>query len=683
MGMLEIRTRQERLGNLGRTMSPDFRNGAAEAARAAGDAWAAAGRAARDAGDGLMSIAVTLGRVAEHDHRVRYDAFLADAREEFDAWMRGDGSAENPGKINEKVEDPARWAQEISARWGEVTRRHRERHGITDHEWESEVKEMVRPYGDQWTGRVLARALQVREHNALVSAQANVNADEALLSGGDGSPEVYRAYARHVEALLDAQGVTDPDARAAKRRTFALKQCEEGVKAFIVRKAREADDAAGAGGAKAGERVFDEAIAALGEAKDGKAFFPPNAVEEVRGADGRPAQVNIIRRWADGADMGAFAKAAADDLRRAKERWAARERANAIEGNRNAYDGWLARNAQTMLDLRDPKKSTDTANGLNYEGFCAEVDADTRLTPKQRTSIKGEYRSMIEYREKHDAALRKHMDEVAASREKDRSEYGWFKEDGEFVPASAFPAESDGKAYGEFNRESSVWQDPKVAMAKLEAARMTGRLSQADYRAYHSYGAMLMDDAAKRWWFENYGKLDLEGLARAGYGREDTDRATRKYREKNASAYPSANGVFARNKGAGVALYRSAADFVADSLSRNGDGTESLVTADTLVKVYDTVRRLARAGVDPSEAVRAILSPALQEGIDRDLKERLGDPEYFKKVVEDFRTFGTHFTDDAIDGAAAGSGTNWYRDRGQAVTDSLRRQGRVKVVQEK
>lgn len=350
MGMLEIRTRQERLGNLGRTMSPDFRNGAAEAARAAGDAWAAAGRAARDAGGGLMSLAVTLGRVAEHDHRVRYDAFLADAREEFDAWMRGDGSAENPGKINEKVEDPARWAQEISARWGEVTRRHRERHGITDHEWESEVKEMVRPYGDQWTGRVLARALQVREHNALVSAQANVNADEALLSGGDGSPEVYRAYARHVEALLDAQGVTDPDARAAKRRAFALRQCEEGVKAFIVRKAREADDAAGAGGAKAGERVFDEAIAALGEAKDGKAFFPPNAVEEVRGADGRPAQVNIIGRWADGADMGAFAKAAADDLRRAKERWAG-ERAARERADRAAVVEGFTRRELEMRDI--------------------------------------------------------------------------------------------------------------------------------------------------------------------------------------------------------------------------------------------------------------------------------------------------------------------------------------------
>jgi hypothetical protein len=127
---------------------------------------------------------------------------------------------------------------------------------------------------------------------------------------------------------------------------------------------------------------------------------------------------------------------------------------------------------------------------------------------------------------------------------------------------------------------------------------------------------------------------------------------------------------------------------VADTLEhdgykeRSGWENESLVPIETLPKVYDTVLRLAKAGVDPADAVRAILQPAIEEGLRRDLNERLSDPDYFTSIVSNFRAHGTHFFGDSTKQTADG-GANWYADRAQSVTANLARQGRVKPKDEK
>ena len=223
-----------------------------------------------------------------------------------------------------------------------------------------------------------------------------------------------------------------------------------------------------------------------------------------------------------------------------------------------------------------------------------------------------------------------------------------------------------------------AWETYK---AQIEAASLTGRLSRADYERYRKYGEMLMDKDAQTWWYKNYGKFDIPGLTVNSYGEEDVGRVVRKARAKQN--YSSATGIFAANRNVAKG-YKSAADFVADTLKQDKEaGSETLVPIETLPKVYETVRRFARAGVDPADAVRAILQPAIQEGIRRDLDERLSSPDYFRKVVEDFRTYGTHFTGQMLDEAASGRGTNWYADVEQFKTDSLRRQGRVKVEAKK
>ena len=349
-----------------------------------------------------------------------------------------------------------------------------------------------------------------------------------------------------------------------------------------------------------------------------------------------------------------------------------------VEVNRRDYDACLAEVGEIELDLLSPQKVAQTGNGLNYDKFCEDLAArHPTLSKEQSVAIRKQYRQLCTYFDKYTADLAKHNKAVADKENKRNSQYGWFKEDGSFVPATAFPKDSDGDSMKEFNEESAVWQNPKNAMARLEAARMTGRLSEADYKRYYAYGTMMMDKEAQNWWFKNYGKFDIHGLTRTEYGETDVKRDIRKSRERGN--YSAASGIFAANRGVGKA-YGSAADFVADTLENDReDGNETLVPLDVLPKVYDTVRRFARAGVDPADAVRAILQPALQEGIRRDITERLSDPDYFNAVIEDFKTYGTHFTDEANANAAAGTGVNWRADRNQAVTDNLVRQKRVTV----
>lgn len=334
------------------------------------------------------------------------------------------------------------------------------------------------------------------------------------------------------------------------------------------------------------------------------------------------------------------------------------------------------------LNLLDPKKVAAAGNSLNYEAYCEDLAKNHHgLTEAQSVALRKEYRALCSYYDKYENDLAKYQ--AAQAREKEQ--YGFF-EGGIFHPASAFPENSDTSSLDEFNTASSVWQDPKSAMAKLEAARMTGRLSRADYIAYKKHGQMLMNDEAKTWWYKMYGKFDIPGLTGAEYGEENVSRDIRKLRGKKN--YTAASGIYAANKGTSAKLYHSAADFVADTLEhdgykeRSGWENESLVPIETLPKVYDTVLRLAKAGVDPADAVRAILQPAIEEGLRRDLNERLSDPDYFTTIVSNFRAHGTHFFGDSTKQTADG-GANWYADRAQSVTANLARQGRVKPKDEK
>lgn len=340
------------------------------------------------------------------------------------------------------------------------------------------------------------------------------------------------------------------------------------------------------------------------------------------------------------------------------------------EAGRRAFDARRVEMGRLELDCADPEKAGASLRALDYGRYERELSEDASLTDAQRVSLLSDYRKLCEYRDRYDADLKAHQAKAAAALERDRSEHGWVREDGAFVPASAFPKSTEYGADREFNEESAAWQNPKTALARLEAARMTGRLSEADYRRWYAYGTMLMDRDAQTWWFRNYGKFNLEGLAKLAYGDGDVGRAVKEARRRDA-LYSSKEGLYYLRPGQARRPQMDAASFVADTLRLDRDGSEALVPMELLPKVYDTVRRFARAGVDPADAVRAILQPALEDGLRRELADRLSSPDYFRAVVEDFRARGTRFVAPMVDDAAAGRSANWKADRDQAVTGEL------------
>lgn len=321
---------------------------------------------------------------------------------------------------------------------------------------------------------------------------------------------------------------------------------------------------------------------------------------------------------------------------------------------------------ELTLGLKDSKKVAEAGNKLNYDAYCADLAArHPNLTQEQSVKLRGEYQRICKFYDKYVEDRRKFE-------ETHDSQYGYVREDGVFVPASAFPKQSERAAQDEFAETNAIWQNPQTAMARLEAARMTGRLDEADYRRAYAYGTMRMSDDAARWWDANVGKI--KELQVAQYGVEKPDGAARKHRKEHANDVKAAGGLYATKRGVAKSFGYSA-DFVADALAADEDGGEELVPPETLEKVYDTVRRLAANGVDPADACRAILQPAIKAGVDRDLRERLTDPDYFNKVVEDYRRFGTHFTETANANAAAGRGTNWYADVNQTTGKTLVKRG--------
>ncbi len=456
-----------------------------------------------------------------------------------------------------------------------------------------------------------------------------------------------------------------------RRRVLSL--YDESLKNFRLNRVKALADAAATGQGLGGftpEQCLDKALEMTFVMNGAGLGFDPKTGKKVAAGDGGPlpAQIDDAKRN----ECVAYVRGAAKKLEGFRDLARKEDYGKCLN-----FVGELA----LSLNERDDAKIMAVGDTLDYDGYCRMLEADhPGLTREQSLRLREEYKRVCNFYEKYKDDRRKFEEEQAkkanAATEARRSQYGWVREDGVFIPSSTFPQKSERAAQDEFVETSGVWQSPKTAMARLEAARMTGRLSETDYRRAYSYGTMLMDDKAKEWWFANYGKFSIEGLTKTAYGETDVKKDIRKSRERGG--YSAASGVFASKRGVAKG-YKCAADFVSDSLAADEDGGEELVPLETLTEVYETVRRLARSGVDPSDACRAILQPALQAGIDRDLRERLSDPDYFNKVVEDYRRFGTHFSETANANAAAGVGTDWYADVNQATVRQLVRRGDLTV----
>lgn len=398
---------------------------------------------------------------------------------------------------------------------------------------------------------------------------------------------------------------------------------------------------------------------------EGKQFDDLISFLEKNGPEGKLDTVfseKLTSRLADGGKIGGTQlKKLTQRIATARDYKARETKSAAARATEQVFKGYQNEFDNISYAIMSPDQATvDKAmDALDEKAFRRRIDDDRTLNTKQRLELAKTYATFTSYRDKYREAQKEHN--------------GFYTKDGRFINANSFNKKTDDDVTRLF-ADRATWQDPKGALAKLEGARQAGRLSKEDWAKWKSKGEMLLEKDAEAWWEKTYGKLELGNLLDLKYGEGKVDNRVKAAREK-AGRVP-VGGIFAAKKGVKKS-YANAADFVTDTLSKDEDGSEELIPADVLVQVYDTVKQYAACGVDPADAVRALLQPALKSGIRMSLEERLKSVDYMKEVRRDFLTNGTHFATPSATAAETGRGTNWYADVNQARSANLKAQGRL------
>ena len=307
MGVLNINMRREKLGNLGAVPRVDTDNGAVSLARTMVAAAEDRQRHASDIpiavanlGNDLKAAAAQWRQMIDRNRQRRFDAYSAHVQDEFNAYMLGDGSAENQGRYNENPTDTLTWAKEIQEKYAEISKKYREEYKIDDREWQDHVEKGDRAFRMQWTGRVIDRANSLNDSNAIAAAELKFKNIRKTISLGDATPEMYTQAAEDLEHLMDVKGVTDPKVRAETRRQFGMESCQEGVAQYFEGVNKRMDGVIEGGGD--GVQVWDEEIKRLEEQTDDTSWVPPNAYLTTEEGE----KINLFREWLTSEDLQAM-----------------------------------------------------------------------------------------------------------------------------------------------------------------------------------------------------------------------------------------------------------------------------------------------------------------------------------------------------------------------------------------
>lgn len=334
--------------------------------------------------------------------------------------------------------------------------------------------------------------------------------------------------------------------------------------------------------------------------------------------------------------------------------------AHRVEAQKEVYNKACTDNAKIALDMADPKKVADVK--VNYEQYVEDFDKNyPGVSEAQKVALCGDYLKLCNSQEKYRADLKKFMEADAEH----RAMYGEVDSDtGVFLPASMWAKETNPKILDEFEESSAIWGDTRSALTKLESARMTGMVKKDDYYRIKKLLRVKSDEEANKVW-EQYGLPTIEELKASGYGLEKDALSDKqkKWRKANAAAWESwGGGIWAKTKGSQGG---SAASWLADSLQHTEDEgrQEELIDSATWAKVYDMAYRLKANGVALPDAIRQIVAPTLQAGVERTLAERLSQADYFNQII-----------------ASSHAETGFVNDLNQMNEYNLIRQGRGKEI---
>ena len=333
MGLIEIRHRSERLGNLGGVREADVHTGAARVLAGMADVTAQDGRSDRAlAGvvpgllDGAKKLTLDFAVAQERRDNEMADRYVARYQQGMDAYNNGSvdvGGKRVPGAMETDFGDSGEWLA------SNVT--YRDRFGaelgkelkMSDRAMEIAKKRLV-GYDLHMQNRWQARAARADDVKAQSAAGERLQSAHSGLANviADGDTNQYGAdyalaldeWGRSLENVLDRQHVPE-EARPAARRNAAMRLCKD----VLAARLRRCDEAALRSEDATPEYVksmYKDLEKALKESGwEGVFPFGPAALAE----DGK-AVADPIRECLEGADMDAFAAAALEDLGAARAR---------------------------------------------------------------------------------------------------------------------------------------------------------------------------------------------------------------------------------------------------------------------------------------------------------------------------------------------------------------------------
>lgn len=357
MGMLDIRMRGERLGNIGAVQRVQTDNGAA----AAFAARAGLGRVVSGLGGDMTRIAIEADRRIQDNAADEYVAKFEKAMLDYQRGSVAEDGTRTPGAMEVPIEDTAKWMKDNAQfrdRLGFRLKRELKMSGPAMRLARDRLRHFNMGLDGQWADRAM-RTDRARE---IGNAQGRMELETFNMSQPGATEETTRAWHDAVEKYLDKAQVFGVEERAAVKRQQALKILDAGI-ANLVSQVREDESGENSQGGK----LFDEWIKSF---KDGEVdqLLPFWSYVD----DGKGGKTNPLVDALGEADLTAFKKSAVDRMKAAKDSW---ERDMAAK-RREEHDAAVRRSVEGELAIRDvpPEKWAESYERLGRDENLKRLD---------------------------------------------------------------------------------------------------------------------------------------------------------------------------------------------------------------------------------------------------------------------------------------------------------------------
>ena len=493
MGLIEIRNRTERLGNLGGVRETDVQTGAARAYAGMADIIAQDGRTNRALADGISGLvdgakklAVEFAAAQERRASEEADRFVARFQEGMNAYDNGYTDANGnrvAGAMQATPDDTGAWMDKNVDYRDKYAAKLRKELGMSDRGMEIARKRLV-GYNLSTQNRWANRAASLDQARRKADGIARENAATEALMNLDGNSDVTSrlCWQEWKEAGENSLKIADfpKDSPAAKE---MMRKRSLGVLGMRLKKRIEAVTESVAGlPPEQAKAAFDQLEGELAE-DNIVATLAPDA--EFRDGKGNVA-IDYIRESLGSAPLSDFAAAAAKDVRIARDRAAATAKAQIAEERHAVADAATRKELELFGDGGNLASYYSGLAELGNDPSLIRTDPARALNLRQRASTGLAHLAAEKEAESTRAARAKEMEskaQIAAEKEDFERQTQYF-----LVPP-------DGLDRWQLDE----WNVSRAAFAeKVEAAFVAGRIDADDFKSIRSALAKTYDASRVR-----------------------------------------------------------------------------------------------------------------------------------------------------------------------------------------